>query len=45
MIIGAYYVLIFNYANLDDFPVRERARAAAALVADALAVHPDEQEA
>ncbi|MCP5059376.1 MAG: TetR/AcrR family transcriptional regulator, partial [bacterium] len=27
LIIGAYYVLIFNYANLDDFPVRERARA------------------
>jgi hypothetical protein len=43
LIIGAYYVLIFNYANLDDFPVRERARAAARLVADSLSPHPDER--
>jgi len=42
LIIGAYYVLVFNYANLDDFPIRERARAAARLVADALAPHPTE---
>jgi AcrR family transcriptional regulator len=41
-ILGAYYVLIFNYANIDDFPLRERARASAELVADALAPHPDE---
>lgn len=44
MILGAYYVLVFNYANLDDFPVRERGRAAARAVADALAPHPDECE-
>ncbi len=44
MILGAYYVLIFNYANLDDFPVRERGHAAARLVADALAARPDEAE-
>ena len=43
MILGAYYVLIFNYANLDDFPVRERGEAAARIVADALAPHPEEQ--
>jgi AcrR family transcriptional regulator len=43
MILGAYYVLIFNYANLDDFPVRERGEAAASIVADALAPHPEEQ--
>lgn len=42
MILGAYYVLIFNYANLDDFPVRERGHAAARLVADALAPRPEE---
>jgi AcrR family transcriptional regulator len=43
LIIGAYYVLIFNYANLDDFPVRERASVAGRLVADALAPQPNEQ--
>jgi AcrR family transcriptional regulator len=43
MILGAYYVLIFNYANLDDFPIRERGRAAARIVADALARRPEEQ--
>jgi len=42
LILGAYYVLMFNYANLDDFPVRERARAAARLLADALAPHLEE---
>ena len=43
LMIGSYYVLLFNYANLDDFPVRERARIAARLIADALAPHPNEQ--
>jgi hypothetical protein len=43
MILGSYYVLIFNYANLDDFPVRERGHAAARILADALAPHPEEQ--
>jgi AcrR family transcriptional regulator len=42
MILGAYYVLIFNYANLDDFPVRKRAGAAARILADTLAPHPEE---
>lgn len=37
LILGAYYVLIFNYANLDGFPVRERAQAAARVLTDALA--------
>jgi AcrR family transcriptional regulator len=43
LLIGAYYVLIFNYANLDDFPVRERASAAGRLVADSLSPRPEEQ--
>ncbi len=43
MILGSYYVLIFNYANLDDFPVRERGHAAARILADALAPRPEEQ--
>lgn len=42
MILGSYYVLIFNYTNLDDFPVRERGHAAARILADALAPHPEE---
>ncbi|MGH0029499.1 MAG: TetR/AcrR family transcriptional regulator [Myxococcota bacterium] len=42
MILGAYYVLVFNYANLDDFPIRERGQAAARILADALAPHPEE---
>jgi AcrR family transcriptional regulator len=42
MILGAYYVLIFSYANLDHFPVRERGRAAAAVLVDMLAPHPEE---
>lgn len=42
MILGAYYVLIFNYANLEDFPIRERGHAAARILADALAPHPEE---
>ncbi len=44
MILGAYYVLIFNYANLDDFPGRERGHASARILADALAPRPDELE-
>jgi AcrR family transcriptional regulator len=43
MILGAYYVLVFHYANLDDFPIRERGRAAARILADALAPRPEER--
>jgi AcrR family transcriptional regulator len=42
LILGSYYVLIFNYANLDDFPIRERGHAAARILADALAPHQEE---
>jgi AcrR family transcriptional regulator len=42
MILGAYYVLIFNYANLEDFPIRERGHAAARILADMLAPRPEE---
>jgi len=43
MILGAYYVLIFNYANLDDFPIRERGLAAARILSDAMEPRPEEQ--
>ena len=36
MIMGAYYALMFNWANLDGYPLAERARAAARFLADAL---------
>jgi AcrR family transcriptional regulator len=42
MILGAYYVLMFNYANLDDFPIRRQALAAARFLADALTPAPEE---
>ena len=37
MVIGAYYALMFNWANLDGYRIRERASATAAFLADALA--------
>lgn len=37
VILGAYYALIFDYANLDDYPLRAHADAAARFLADALA--------
>ena len=42
MILGAYYVLMFSFANLDDFPIRRQAGSAARFLADALAPHPEE---
>jgi AcrR family transcriptional regulator len=37
MILGAYYVLMFNWANLEDYPIHKQACAAARFLADALA--------
>ena len=42
MILGAYYVLTFNYANLDGFPLEEQATAVARFLGDALAPAPEE---
>ncbi len=42
MIVGAFYVLMFNYANLDSFDIRTQADALAAFLADALAKTPAE---
>lgn len=39
MILGAYYVLSFNFANLEDFPIRRQARAVAMFLADAFRPH------
>jgi AcrR family transcriptional regulator len=42
MLMGAYYALMFNWANLDGYPIHERARAAARFLADAFAPAPAE---
>ncbi len=36
VLLGAYYALIFNWANLEDYPVRRQAKAVARLLGDAL---------
>jgi AcrR family transcriptional regulator len=45
VILGAYYVLIFNYANLDGFPLAEQAAAVARFLGDALAPNSAEAHA
>jgi AcrR family transcriptional regulator len=42
MLMGAFYVLMFNWANLDDYPIRERARATAKFLAGSMARGPDD---
>lgn len=39
MILGAFYALMFSFANLEDYPLRARAVAAAHFLGDALANH------
>lgn len=36
MLMGAFYVLMFNWANLDDYPIREQARSTARFLVDAM---------
>ena len=40
MLLGAYYVLMFNRANLDDYPLHERALEAARFLIDAMTREP-----
>jgi len=44
MILGAYYVLIFNFSSLEGFPIRKQAQSIARFLGDALAPRPDEVE-
>ncbi len=37
LILGAFYALMFNWANLDDYPIQEQSRAMARLLADTIA--------
>jgi len=43
MILGAYYVLMFNYANLDAFPIGKQAEAITRFLSDALSPVPEEE--
>ena len=38
---GAYYVLMFNWAHLEGYPLQRQAKAAAAFLADALCKAPE----
>jgi len=40
MIIGAFYVLMFDWANLESYPLRQRALAAARFLGDAISTPP-----
>lgn len=47
MVMGSFYVLMFNWANLDDYPLRRQAMSAARFLADSMmsaAPLPYEQE-
>jgi len=44
MLIGAFYALMLNWANLDDYPLRRQAIAAARFLADALSSAPRTEE-
>ena len=41
MILGAFYVLMFDYANLEDFPIGRQARAYSKFLNDAIATPHD----
>ena len=44
MLIGAFYALMLNWANLDEYPLRRQALAAARFLADALTGAPRTEE-
>jgi len=43
MLMGAFYALMFNWANLEDYPLRSRAVATAGFLADALRIGCDDR--
>jgi AcrR family transcriptional regulator len=40
MLMGAFYALMFNWANLDHYPIRKHALASARFLADSMSVTP-----
>jgi len=45
MLMGAFYALMFNWSNLDDYPIRQHALASARFLGDAMSVSPGAAEA
>ena len=44
MLMGGFYALMFNWANLEDYPLRERALATARFLGNAVSAPPKETE-
>ena len=44
MLMGAFYALMFNWANLEDYPIHKHAIASARFLADAMSVSPTTTE-
>ena len=44
MLMGAFYVLMFNWAHLDDYSLRERALATAGFLADSVTVSEEDDQ-
>jgi hypothetical protein len=42
MLLGAFYALMFNWAHLEDYPLRRQAAAAARFLSRALSTDPGE---
>ncbi len=42
MLLGAFYALMFNWANLDGYPLREQAVATAKFLADSMSISKEE---
>jgi AcrR family transcriptional regulator len=43
MVLGAFYALMFNWANLEDYPLRKRALATARFLSDAVAPRAEDE--
>jgi AcrR family transcriptional regulator len=43
VLMGGFYALMFNWSNLDDYPIRQHAIATARFLADAMTVAPDSE--
>ena len=43
MLMGAYYVLMFNWANLDNYPLGEHAQSTACFLTDAMTLSTEER--
>ncbi|MCP5040219.1 MAG: TetR/AcrR family transcriptional regulator [bacterium] len=44
MLMGAYYALMFNWSNLEDYPIKKHARASAHFLAEAMRATPASED-